>query len=142
MSSIPAALTGSTWSPKKATISAIAPKVPGKIRPGLKSSTVIPSTPSERSSTMMFGSMRVSRILFQSDMWIVVTSAPAVWSDEALRLRLHPVDVVQEGGQVGRDHVDDVLVERLLGGQVGGLTRTASSAQSAFRPCVSARPRM
>ena len=41
--------------------------------------------------------------------------------DEALRLRLHAVDVVQEGGQVGRDHVDDVLVERLLRGQVGGL---------------------
>ena len=34
MSRIPAALTGSTCSPKKATISEIAPKVPGKIRPG------------------------------------------------------------------------------------------------------------
>jgi hypothetical protein len=78
MSSTPAALTGNTWSPKRPTMSEIAPSVPGKISPGLKSSTVIPSVPSESSRTMMLGSMIVSRIRFQTDIRIVSISAPAV----------------------------------------------------------------
>ena len=47
MSRTPAQLTGSTWRPKRPTMSEMAPTVPGKIRPGLKISTVIPSTPSD-----------------------------------------------------------------------------------------------
>ena len=69
----------------------------------------------------MFGSMSVSRMRFQSDMSIVVDVGSGGVEDEALRLGLHPVDLVQERREVGRDDVDDVLVERLLRGEVRGL---------------------
>jgi hypothetical protein len=40
----------------------------------------MPSTPSERSRAMMFGSMIVSRICFQSDIVTVSIAAPRVSS--------------------------------------------------------------
>ena len=40
--------------------------------------------------------------------------------DEALRLRAQAVDLLEQSGQVGRDDVDDVLLERFLRAQVVG----------------------
>ena len=121
-------------------MSEMAPTVPGKIRPGLRISIVIPSTPSDIRRTMMFGSMSVSRIRFQSDISTRSTLRAGGVQDEVLRLRLHAVDLVEQGGEVGRDDVDDVLFQRFLGAEVGGLAHRVLGPV-AVAPWVSASSR-
>ncbi len=118
----------------------IAPIVPGKIRPGFRISTVIPNKPIDMRSTIRFGSMRVSRIRFQSDISTVSMVAPLCGA-RCLLASFHPVDLVEQRRQIRREDVDDVLVQRALAPRFDA-SRTAPSAQSPFRPWDSASSRM
>ena len=102
---------------------AMTPKAAGKIRPGLKSSTVMARTPSE---SRMRDDVRVDdrvedavpeRHLDGRDLGV------RGMEDDVLRpLRRLPVDLVQQCRQIGRHVVDDALLERLARGQVRCLT--------------------
>jgi hypothetical protein len=95
----------------------IAPTVPGRIKPGLQSSIVIPSTPIDMRMTIRFGSISVSRIASRTTSDLVDLGAGGL-EQQHLRLGLHAVDLVQERRQVGRDHVDDIHLERLARAEV------------------------
>ena len=121
-------------------MSEIAPTVPGKIRPGLRISIVIPSTPSDISRTMMLGSISVSRIRFQSDISTRSTLAPAVFRTRSFGSVCMPSisssRVVRSAATTSTTFSSSASWAPRL-----EASRTASSAQSPLRPWVSASSR-
>ena len=79
---------------------------------------MIPRRPIDISSTIRFGSMRVSRICFQNDISTSSIVAPAVWSSMPFGWVVIPSMSLEERREIGCQDVDDVLPERALGPEV------------------------
>ena len=121
-------------------MSAITPNTAGKTSPGLKSSTVIASTPSDISSTMMFGSTITSRMRSQSDIVTVVTLAPAVSRTNPFGIVSCPSIWFSSVGRSGAISSMTFLSSACRAVRFEAW-RTAASAHAPLRPCSSASPR-
>ena len=115
----------------------IAPTVPGKMRPGFQSSTMIPSVPSDMKRTIRFGSISRSRIFCQPDMSTFVISAPAVLRTIPFGTVLRPSISSSRAGSVG---AMTSITFRLSASVAPRFAprRTAASAHATLRPCVRA----
>jgi hypothetical protein len=102
---------------------------------------VIPRTPIDIRRTMMLGSMSVSRIRFQSDISTVSIRAPSVSMTMPFGFVFSPSISVSSAGSVGATTSTTFIRSASCAPRLEA-SRTALSAQSAFRPCSRASSAM